>query len=98
MESELFEDATVSKMEIVQQEEKRQVEHYSLDAVISVGYRVNSKRETHFMLWFKIKFIMRLRSVQRQKLFIMEQIIHSDFGEMVKEVLGKKLKENELSI
>ena len=50
------------------------------------------------MLWFKIKFIMRLRSVQRQKLFIMEQIIHSDFGEMVKEVLGKKLKENELSI
>ena len=50
-EGELSEDATVSKMEIVQQEGKRQVEYYSLDAIISVGYRVNSKRTTHFRIW-----------------------------------------------
>lgn len=54
-EGELSEDATVSKMEIVQQEGKRQVkrqvEYYSLDAIISVGYRVNSKRATHFRVW-----------------------------------------------
>lgn len=54
-EGELPEDATVSKMEIVQQEGKRQVkrqvEYYSLDAIISVGYRVNSKKATHFRIW-----------------------------------------------
>lgn len=47
----MSEDATVSKMEIVQQEGKRQVEYYSLDAIISVGYRVNSKKATHFRIW-----------------------------------------------
>ena len=55
VEGELSEDVTVSKMEIVQQEGKRQVkrlvEFYSLDAIISVGYRVNSKRATHFRIW-----------------------------------------------
>lgn len=38
-------------MEIVQQEGKRQVEYYSLNAIISVGYRVNSKKATHFRIW-----------------------------------------------
>lgn len=51
----MLEDATVSKMEIVQQEGKRQVrrkvDYYSLDAIISVGYRVNSKRATSFRIW-----------------------------------------------
>jgi death-on-curing family protein len=28
-----------------------QVEHYNLDAIISVGYRVNSKRATQFRIW-----------------------------------------------
>lgn len=54
-EGELSEVSTVSKMEIVQQEGnrkvKRQVAYYSLDAIISVGYRVNSKRATHFRIW-----------------------------------------------
>ncbi len=52
---ELQSEATVSKMEIVRQEGKRQVrravEHYSLDMVISVGYRVNSLRGTQFRIW-----------------------------------------------
>lgn len=52
---ELDRAATVSKMETVQQEGERQVtrqiEHFNLDAVISVGYRVNSTRATRFRQW-----------------------------------------------
>ena len=47
--------ATVSKMETVQTEGSRtvsrQLEHYNLDAIISVGYRVNSTRATRFRQW-----------------------------------------------
>ncbi len=54
-EGELQKEATVSKMEIVQQEGKRSVtrnkEYYNLDAIIAVGYRVNSKRATQFRIW-----------------------------------------------
>ena len=54
-EGELKKEATVSKMEIVQtegnREVKRMVELYSLDAIISVGYRVNSIRATQFRQW-----------------------------------------------
>ena len=42
-------------MEIVQNEGGRQVkrrtEFYNLDAIISVGYRVNSRRATQFRIW-----------------------------------------------
>ena len=42
-------------MEIVQteggREISRQVEFYNLDAVIAVGYRVNSVKATHFRIW-----------------------------------------------
>ena len=52
---ELLETATVSKMEIVQQEGvrniKRSVDFYNLDAIIAVGYRVNSRRATQFRQW-----------------------------------------------
>lgn len=53
--NELDESSTISKMEIVQTEGKRkvkrEVEHYSLDMIISIGYRVNSKRGTQFRIW-----------------------------------------------
>jgi len=49
-EGELTREATVSKMETVQDEGGRQVKRtkdfYNLDAIIAVGYRVNSKRAT----------------------------------------------------
>ena len=52
---ELKRTATVSKMETVQEEGgrfvKRFIENYNLDAVISVGYRVNSVRATRFRQW-----------------------------------------------
>jgi prophage maintenance system killer protein len=52
---ELNRDATVAKNATVQQEGKRQVsrdiDYYNLDAIISVGYRVNSKKGTQFRIW-----------------------------------------------
>lgn len=54
-ERELRQNPTVSKMEIVQiegnREIKRQMDFYNLDAIISVGYRVNSTRATQFRQW-----------------------------------------------
>ncbi len=54
-EGELNIDSTISKMETVQQEGnrnvKRNIEFYNLDAIISVGYRVNSRRTTQFRRW-----------------------------------------------
>jgi prophage maintenance system killer protein len=52
---ELDETATTKDFLVVRQEGKRQVQrqikHYSLDAIISVGYRVNSTRATQFRIW-----------------------------------------------
>lgn len=54
-EGELQKEATLSKMETVQNEGGRQIkrnkEFYNLDAIIAVGYRVNSKRATQFRIW-----------------------------------------------
>ncbi len=53
--AELDRKATVSKMETVQKEGKREIkrtiEHYNLDLVLSIGYRVNSKQATLFRQW-----------------------------------------------
>ena len=54
-EGELVRERTVSKMEIVQTEGSRTVtrstQFYNLDAIISVGYRVNSRKATRFRIW-----------------------------------------------
>ena len=52
---ELFQNATVRKFRTVQKEGNREVsrnlEHYNLDVIISVGYRVNSIKATKFRQW-----------------------------------------------
>ena len=52
---ELTKEATVSNLETVQTEGKRSVsrdiDYYNLDAIIAVGYRVNSRRATQFRIW-----------------------------------------------
>ena len=55
-EGELDKGTTVSKMEIVvnrgfRGEVTEEVEFYSLDAIIAVGYRVSSARATKFRIW-----------------------------------------------
>ncbi len=52
---ELEEESTCAKIAQVRKEGKREVKrevlHYNLDAILSVGYRVNSKRGTQFRQW-----------------------------------------------
>ena len=49
---ELSEDSVVSKMETTAADGKRyQTNYYNLDAIIAVGYRVNSKKATMFRIW-----------------------------------------------
>jgi len=52
---ELERAATTSILEMVREEGQRQVtrqiEHYNLDAIIAVGYRVNSYQATQFRIW-----------------------------------------------
>jgi hypothetical protein len=54
-EAELSPEATIRKFRIVRQEGARQVarqiEHYSLEAILAVGYRVRSQRGTQFRQW-----------------------------------------------
>lgn len=54
-ESELEEISTTEYFSVVQKEGKRlvkrKIKYYNLDAIISVGYRVNSKRGTQFRQW-----------------------------------------------
>ncbi|MEK6559107.1 MAG: virulence RhuM family protein, partial [Planctomycetota bacterium] len=54
-EGELDKNSTCAKIAQVQIEGQRQVarnvEFYNLDAIISVGYRVNSRQATHFRIW-----------------------------------------------
>ena len=75
---ELVEEATVSKMEIVRNEGerqvRRQVEYFNLDAIIAVGYRVNSYQATQFRIW----------ATRTLKEFI------SDFDREIKRIQGKR--------
>ena len=53
--NELDRASTVRNFRTVQKEGdrnvKRSLEYYNLDAIIAVGYRVNSKKATHFRIW-----------------------------------------------
>ena len=55
---ELNEEVVISKMEITTQHgaipekvQSKDIKFYNLDAIISVGYRVNSRRASHFRIW-----------------------------------------------
>lgn len=54
-EGELSREATIRKFRIVRQEGvravAREVEHYNLETIIAVGYRVKSARGTQFHQW-----------------------------------------------
>lgn len=96
---ELQEEATTRNFRIVRLEGKREVtrsvKHYNLDAIISVGYRVNSKRATQFRMWAtKVlrDFTLRGFVIDRQR---MEQ--GEIFGEDYFEQLLQEIREIRMS-
>lgn len=71
-EGELFEEATIKDFLIVrlegQREVQRNIAHYNLDMVISVGYRVKSVIATRFRIW----------ATQKLKEFIIKGFVMDD--------------------
>ena len=95
---ELFENRTIQKYLIVQQEGKRkvkrEVEHYNLDVVISVGYRVNSKKATKFRQWAT----SILKSyITNGYVINSDKITHQRFKELESDVLFLKSKVENIS-
>ena len=101
-ENELERKSTVAKIATVQKEGKRKIvrniEYFNLDVIISVGYRVKSKRGTQFRIWanqiikdYLIKgYAINQRQLQKQA----EQL--NELKETIK-ILGKTLEYKELS-
>lgn len=72
---ELDEISTTEEYSVVQQEGqrtvKRKIKFYNLDAIISIGYRVNSKRGTQFRIWankFLKDYLIKGFSINEQRL------------------------------
>ncbi|NOS72626.1 MAG: virulence RhuM family protein [Verrucomicrobia bacterium] len=83
---ELAREATVSKMEIVRPEGEREVardvEFYNLDAIIAVGYRVNSYQATQFRIWATKtlrKFIIKGFVLDDERLKRGKQVFGKDY-------------------
>lgn len=81
-EGELKENSTTELFSVVQQEGNRRVnrsiKYYNLDAIISVGYRVNSNRGTQFRQWAtqRLKeYLIQGYSVNQQRLQQLQQTI-----------------------
>lgn len=79
---ELEKDATIRKFRIVRHEGTRNVtrsvEHYNLDAIISVGYRVKSATATQFRIWATKRlreYLVQGYSINQQRLEQLGQIV-----------------------
>ncbi len=99
---ELEEFSTTEKYSVVRQEGnrevKRQIKFYNLDAIISVGYRVNSKRGVQFRKWatqLLKDYLIKGYAINQQKLEKqVEQF--NELKETIK-ILGTTFKYNELT-
>lgn len=98
--AELKESATVRNFRTVQTEGSRQVarsvKHYNLDAIISVGYRVNSKRATQFRIWAtKVlrDFTLRGYVVDKQRMAQGEIFGEDYFEQLLQEIREIRLSE-----
>ena len=93
-EGELQKEGTVKEYLTVQQEGKRRVsrrvKYYDLDVIISVGYRVHSKRGTAFRIWAR-KII---KDYLVKGYVVNERIRHEQIGELRQLVgmLGRTLQ------
>jgi hypothetical protein len=99
---ELEKISTTEKYSVVHQEGKRKVKRqiwfYNLDAIISVGYRVNSKRGTQFRIWANkiIKdYLIKGYAIDKQQLQKQAAQLN-ELKETIK-ILGNALEYKELS-
>jgi prophage maintenance system killer protein len=102
---ELDASSTVRKSRTVQQEGsrsvKREVEYYNLDAIISVGYRVNTKRGVQFRQWATRRlndYLVKGYALNEKRLQEMQQNIKQleEIVRIVREVgLGEGVKAGE---
>lgn len=97
---ELDETATIRNFRIVQTEGtrrvSRQVQHYNLDAIISVGYRVNSIRATQFRQWATTilrDFTLRGYVLDRDRMETGEILGHDYFEQLLEEIREIRLSE-----
>jgi len=98
-EDELDRNSVVAKNATTAQDGKTyEVEYYNLDAVISVGYRVNSKRGTQFRIWAnKIlkEYLVKGYAINEQRL--REQSEQFNSLKQAVNLLGNVLKNKELT-
>lgn len=90
---EMSEEGTIRKIRIVQMEGKRKVERnvtfYPLEAIIAVGYRVNSEQATHFRQWTTKTlntFITKGYVLDKKRLKQGEQFGHDYFKELLEDI------------
>lgn len=78
-EGELSKDSVVAKFATTASDGKvYQVEHYNLDVIISVGYRVKSRQGTHFRIWAtqRLKdYLVKGYAVNRKRLDELRQTV-----------------------
>lgn len=90
---ELFKEATCSKMEQIQMEGSRKMDFYNLDAIIAVGYRVNSKKVTSFRRWatsiLKKYMIKNIRMISEVPLYsVVFQYLYYSYKRLCKRYSG----------
>ncbi len=105
--SELKEVATTEESSVVQLEGKRKVKRkiklYNLDAIISVGYRVNSKRGIQFRKWANEilkEYLIKGYSINEKRLFKQNKQLKElqDSVKILGQVIHNKVLSNDESV
>jgi hypothetical protein len=95
---ELMQNPTTRKIRVVQKEGKREIErdidHYNLDMIISIGYRVNSITATKFRQW--ATSVLK-NYIQNGYVINGDKITNQRFKELENEVINLKLKVENIS-
>lgn len=103
-ENELVQEATCRKFRQVRTEGnriiEREIDHYNLDVIISVGYRVKSKQGTQFRIWAnKIlkEYLVKGYSINEKRLAQKEQEVQllKNGIQILSRVIEEKTEENE---
>lgn len=98
-EDELNEAATTEDYSVVRiegsKEVKRRIKHYSLDAIIAIGYRVNSKKATQFRQW-----ATQILQTYVQDGFVVNEALLRDDPEKLNQLAAKirELRANEKNV